>query len=302
MLIKKIFILILLGSSSVYANNNILKELTNLVDDVEKEKIEKHKVLNYTFKQRMRTQIIARDVLLIITGFNTDFYKKEVGKNANTFNENLHKLVDSKEDIKRAKKLDPNFAKKLKDLETTWSKFYESVKNISKDSRDKKSIEFVINNNMRLLEDIAYIYSSFIKSYHSTDKLEASMAHIKNILYTQVGKPRMYINQIIKDRLSIKEDINTKESQKNLQKGIKEMDKLMKALKDGDKDLELSGTEDRAILEKLAISQKIWEEIKTLLQEKKLRKDKWLTLIEKNNSFIKEHTEVVRLTRASNKN
>jgi len=302
MLVKKMIILSLFTLSVIYANSGLLKGLTDIVDSAEKQKIEKQKVLNYAFKQRMRTQLIARDVLLILTCFNTDFYKKRAITNAEAFNENFHKLIDSKKDIERAKKLDPNFAKKLEELTLIWSKFYESVKSISKDHKDKKSIQFVIDNNMKLLENIEYIFSSFIRSYQSKDKLEASMAHIKSMLYTQVGKPRMYINQIIKNKLSVKEGINPEESQKNIQKSIKDMDKLMKALKDGDKELELSGTEDRAILEKLAISQKIWEEAKELLKKRRLTKDEWLTLVEKNDLLIKAQTEVVKLTRASNDN
>jgi len=302
MLIKKMVILTLLTLSSIYANNDFLKGLTDIVDNAEKHKTEKQKVLNYAFKQRMRTQLIARDVLLVAMNFKTSHYQKEALKNADAFNENFYKLIDSKEDIEKAKKIYPDFAKKIDELNTTWSKFYESVKSISKNPKDKEAIKFVVENNMKLLENIAYIFTSFIKSYQSSDKLEASMAHIKSMLYTQVGKPRMYINQIIKDKLSIKENIHIKESQRDIQDGIKSMDKLMKALKDGDKSLELNGTEDRVILKKLAISQKIWEEVKKLILNKKLTKDEWITLIKKNDTFIKKQTEVVKLTRASNDN
>jgi len=152
------------------------------------------------------------------------------------------------------------------------------------------------------LDDIAYIFTNFIKSYQSTDKLEASMAHIKSMLYTQVGKPRMYINKLVKERLLIQEGINKKENQKSLKESIQDMDRLMKALKDGDKELELNGTEDKKILDKLSISQQIWEEVKNLLQKKKLTDQEFKTLVKKNEDFIKAQTEVVKLTRASNDN
>ena len=128
------------------------------------------------------------------------------------------------------------------------------------------------------------------------------MAHIKSMLFTQVGKPRMYINMLVKEKLLVKQNINKKENQKDLEKSVKNMDRLMKALKDGDKELELNGTEDRKILEKLNISQKIWEEVKALINKKKLTSKEWSILITKNEDFIKAHTEVVKLTRASNDN
>jgi hypothetical protein len=276
--------------------------LTDIVDQAEEKKAKDKKVLNYAFKQRMRTQWIARDALLVSMNFNSSFYQKEMLTNANLFNENFNNLINSKKDIEKAKKSDPNFVKKIEDVKSRWSKFYDSVKKISKNSKDKESLKFIGENNIKLLDDIAYIFTHFIKSYQSTDKLEASMAHIKSMLYTQVGKPRMYINKLVKEKLLIKENINKKENQKSLKNSIKDMDRLMKALKDGDKGLELSGTEDRDILEKLATSQKIWEEVKTLANKKSLSKKEWFKLIAKNNDFIEAQTKVVKLTRASNDN
>ncbi len=301
-MLKIISILITLGLNFIYGNS-IANGLTNIVNKAEAKKAEDKKVLNYAFKQRMRTQWIARDALLISIGFKSDFYKKEILKIANDFNENFNKLISSKKDIDKAIREDKNFAQKIKDVNTTWTKFYDSVKRLSENPKDKEALEFISKNNIKLLNDIAYIFTHFIKSYQSNDKLEASMAHIKTMLYTQVGKPRMYINKIVKDRLLIKENINKKEAQEDLYKSVKAMDKLMKALKDGDKDLELNGTEDRAILEKLSISQKIWERIKSLvLKKKKLTDEELNSMIKDNEEFLKAQGEVVKLTRASNDN
>ena len=302
-MLKKIsIILLVLGVSSIYAKNSIMSGLTNIVDKAEATKAEDKKVLNYAFKQRMRTQWIARDAILISIGFNPNFYQQEILKIANDFNENFNKLLASKKDIDKAIKEDKNFAKKIEDVKSTWIKFYDSVKKLSKNPKDRDSLEFISKNNIKLLDDIAYIFTHFIKSYQSSDKLEASMAHIKTMLYTQVGKPRMYINKIVKDRLLIRENINKKDAQKDLDKSIKTMDKLMKALKDGDKDLELNGTEDRDILEKLSISQKIWDRVKSLVLKKTLTDKELNSMIKDNEEFIKVQGEVVKLTRASNDN
>ncbi len=302
MLIKKIVTLLLIGILFVSAKSDLMSELTDIVDQAESKKAEERKVLNYAFQQRMRTQWIARDALLVSMGFNPEFYQQEMLKNANLFDENLNKLLASKADIDKAKRDNKDFEQKIKDLNNTWVKFYDSVKKVSKNSKDKDGLKFIAEYNIRLLNDVAYIFTNFIQSYNSTDKLEASMAHIKSMLFTQVGKPRMYINKLVKERLLIKQNINKKENQENLNNSIKSMDKLMKALKDGDKELELYGTEDRTILDKLAISQKIWEEVKLLVEKKELTDKEWATLIKKNEEFIKQHTKVVKLTRGSNDN
>ncbi len=299
---KKITVLLLVGLSSLWAKSDLMSGLTDIVDRVEEQKAEDKKVLNYAFKQRMRTQWMSRDALLIFMDFNSSFYQKEIVINADLFNKNFNNLINSKEDIKKAEKRDPNFAKKIEEVKKIWLTFYDSVNKISKDSKDKNALSFIVKNNMELLDSIAYIFTNFIESYQSTDKLEASMAHIKSMLYTQVGKPRMYINKLVKERLLIAQDINVKDNQNSFNQSVKDMDRLMKALKDGDKELELHGTEDKKILEKLSISQKIWEEVKALGNKKSLNKKEWLKLIEKNEEFIKAQTEVVKLTRVSNDN
>jgi len=301
-MLKKITVLLLLGVSSIYAKNSLMSGLTDIVDQAEEKKAEDKKVLNYAFKQRMRTQWIARDALLIAMGINSSFYQKEILQNADAFNENFNNLIGSKKDIQKAEKRDPKFTEKIEDVKSTWKTFYDSVKKISKNHKDKEALKFIEENNIKLLDDIAYIFTNFIKSYQSTDKLEASMAHIKSMLYTQVGKPRMYINKLVKERLLVKQNINKKENQKSLKQTVHDMDRLMKALKDGDKGLELHGTEDKDILDKLDISQKLWEEVKILVQKKKLTDKEFITLVRKNEDFIKAQTEVVKLTRASNDN
>jgi hypothetical protein len=303
MLIKQISLLLfVLSPYSLLANSDLMSGLTDMVNQAETKKTEDKKVLNYAFKQRMRTQWIARDALLISMNFHPNFYQKEIIKNANLFDENFHKLIKSKKDIERAKQEDSNFTRKINDINRTWEKFYSSVKEISNNRKDQKALNYIETHNIQLLNNIAYIFTNFIKSYQSKDKLEASMAHIKSMLYTQVGKPRMYINKLVKERLLIENNIHKEENQKNLKESIIHMDKLMLALKDGDKELELNGTEDRKMLEKLLVSQKIWEEVKKLVKEKVLTPTLLTSLIQKNNAFITAHTQVVTLTRSSNDN
>jgi hypothetical protein len=56
------------------------------------------------------------------------------------------------------------------------------------------------------------------------------------------------------------------------------------------------------MLEELAVSQKLWEEVKTIINKKSIGKEELELLIKKNNEFIEAHTKVVKLTRSSNDN
>lgn len=299
MLIKKIVFISLCSFSFLFSQNSLLSGLGEIVDKAEKQKAEDSKVLNNAFKQRMKTQRMARDTLLIHMDFNSTLYQKKLREDADSFNNKFLNLIKSEKEIGLVVKKLPEFEKKIEHFKSIWSTFYENIKQLEKNANDKKAVQYIIDNNLEILENIDYIFSNFIKFYQSSDKLEKSMAHIKTMLFTQVGKPRMYISKIVKERLLIKQDIDKEENQKRLQDSIKNMDRLMKALKDGDKDMELHGTEDREILEKLAISQQLWEETKLLVKKERLSKEDVAKLIEKNDKFIEVHSVVVKLSKAS---
>jgi len=119
MLVKKVTILFIMGLSSLSAQENLIHDLIDIVNQAEKQKQEETKVLNYAFKQRMRTQWIARDALLVSMDYNRSFYQQEMLQNANLFHENLINLLASKADIDKVKREDINFEQKIQDLSLT---------------------------------------------------------------------------------------------------------------------------------------------------------------------------------------
>ena len=299
MFIKKIIFISLCSFSFLFSQNSLLSGLGDIVEKAEEQKAEESKVLNNAFKQRMKTQRMARDTLLIRMGFNSTLYQKKLREDADSFNNKFLNLIKREKEIALVVKKLPEFEKKIERFKSIWSTFYENIKKLEQDANNKKAVQYIIDNNLEILEDIDYIFSNFIKFYQSSDKLEKSMAHIKTMLFTQVGKPRMYISKIVKERLLIKEDIDKKVNQQRLKESIQDMDRLMKALKDGDKKMELDGTEDREVLKQLSISHQLWEETKLLVQKEKISKEDMAKLIEKNDKFIEAHTLVIKLYKAS---
>jgi hypothetical protein len=299
MLIKKMTLIVMLSSLPLLSNNLLEKGLNDIVEIAENKKVDDEKFLNNTFKQRMRTQMISRDAILISMNINKKNYQESILKNSKEFDVKFQNLINDKNSIDRVIKELPSFKEKIETFKKTWSDFYINVKQVEKDSKDKKALNYIIKNNLKLLREIDFIFSNFLRFYQSSDNLEKSMMHIRTMLFSQVGKPRMYITKIIKERLLIKLGIDKKENQKNLNETIKNMDKLMKALRNGDKSLELNGTEDRKIIEKLTISQKIWEDLKVIVKKDKLDDETLNKMLKLNKEFIEVHNIVVSLTKSS---
>jgi hypothetical protein len=288
-----------MGLFTLTADADLMNKLRSSIDEIEKKEIKQEtKLFEHIFKQRMRTQLIARDAVLVFVDYNATKYQQSILDSANLFDENLDIVINNK-DLDSIKKENSEFSKSIEDLESRWTEFYESVKGLSKNSKDKKAFDSIIKNNMELLNDVSYIFAHLMHIHHHTDKLDSSMAHLKSVLYENIGKPRTCITKAVKEKLMVEYNIDREQNIKNLQQTIKDMDRVMRALKDGDKELELTGTENREILSKLANSQDIFENIKSLLNKKSLSKDDIGELIQKNNEFIKVHSEFVSLIRIS---
>jgi len=233
---------------------------------------------------------------LVKLDINSTLCTKEFLMESSKFDFRLKNTRETKKSyVDEISKKVPNFKQHLKEFSKTWDKFFNKIKILSKDHSDKKAWEYIVNNNHKIKKDIEYLFLHFLSIIDSKNKFEESMLEIENQLLFKIGKPRMYITQIVKERLLIASKINVLENKKRLENSIKDMDKLMLALKEGDKELKLSGTENREILEKLASAQQIWEELKKAVSHKEMDKKDILKIIELNNNFLYSYTIVVNL-------
>ena len=300
MFAKKIMFLYILGVSSIHANQDMLKQnLLDVVLEVEKKKVEDMRIFDYIFGQRVKIEIIARDAIFIFMDINVSFHKDQMLKTAKKFDDNLKNMLKQDKDIEEVKKKYPKIFEEIEDLNKTWVEVYTHVNKISKDIHSKEDLEFIEEHDVRLLDEMTDVFMAFIKTHHSSNKLEAAMARTQNILFRQIEMPKVYLTKLLKDRLLIDNNFHKKETQEIFKTDIEDMDRLMKALKDGDKSLELIGTEDKKILDKLLVAQTIWEETRTLLLKENLSSKELEQLVENNRKFIEAHTEVVNIVRAS---
>lgn len=296
MLTNKIIFFFLVSSffGDAKPNEKLFQGLLDIEKEVKEKKQHDNQIFNQVFNQRTRTQLIARDAVLISMELNSSFYKKEILQNAQDFDGNLSKMLEFKKELDKIKKLYPQLIKEIDDLNHTWAETYKHIKDIVKHNHNQKDLDFIEKNNDTLLIDYSDVFKFITKTHVSHNKLEALMLHNKELLNLNIGLPKVLVTKIIKDRLLIHINLYKKESMNNFKNDVAQMNKLMKALKDGDESLDLVGTENEIILKELAISQKVWLEIETLVKKEKLTKDEILLLIDKNSKFIKVHTDVVK--------
>jgi len=129
-------------------------------------------VINIAGKQRMLTQKISKEILLI-NSFEQMSYVKLLN-DASEFDTILHSLINGNEALGIYPPPTPLISKKLEDLKNNWSIFYEKIKlfaDIKKESvkdytetlKIKDSLEYIKENNEELLndaDDIVALYTS----------------------------------------------------------------------------------------------------------------------------------------------
>jgi len=275
-------------------------ELGSLVEEVESQNQEKKEFLSDVFKQRMRTQVMARDALLVSMNFKNEKYLKKLIQNSKFFDDDMKKLLDKKEDILLISKVVPDYKKRILRLEETWKAFYKNIQLIGKNVHDKKALEYITQNNVLLLTDIDFILRKYMAFHKSSDALAKALQHKQIMLFSQIGMPRAYIQKIIKEKLLIEKEIKIIENRQNLTITINALGRLLKAFRYGDKTLELEGTTDINLLKKLTTVDDLWKTLEPLYRKEILSKEEFSLMLEKSDEFIVHHTELVVLSNQIN--
>ena len=298
MKLKKVGFLFLCSVAIIWAN--AFGELGSLVEEVESQNQEKKEFLLDVFKQRMRTQVMARDALLVSMNFENEKYLKALTENSKVFDDEIKKLLEKKEDTLLISKVVPDYKKRVLRLEKTWKEFYKQIHILTKNNDDKKSLAYITENNVLLLTDIDFILRKYMEFHKSSDILAKALQHKQIMLFSQIGMPRAYIQKIIKEKLLIEKEIKIIENRQNLSITIHALGRLLKAFRHGDKTLDLDGTTDNNFLKKLRKVDLLWTELEPLYKKEILTKKEFHLMLEKSDKFVLFHTELVLLSNQTN--
>jgi len=230
--------------SSLYAMSD--KELANSI--------------NLAGKERMLTQKMSKEALLIKLGIDEQKNAKELKKSAELFDKILKGLKNGDKALGLVATKDKNIQQHLKGVDAQWQAFYKNIKKIYSLSKDESAYAYVKENNLVLLEDMNKAVSMYAKlSSNGGNKLK--MANDIN----KAGKERMLTQMIAKDMLMYQANMDAKAKLKSLNNSLKLFDKTLNGLYSGDKDLNLVGTKLPKIRKQLDVVKNSWSKAKELI-------------------------------------
>ena len=244
---KYIFIISLLLFETLFAMNS--KELAIAI--------------NLAGKQRMLTQKMSKESLLIYLNIDKKEDAKKLKQSYTLFDKTLNGLLYGDKDLNLVPSNDKKVEAKLKEVKKLWEPFKKRVQKISTlKGLNKKSFNYIDKHNLELLKTMNEAVTLYTKLGNKGGS-KLKMANDINL----AGKQRMLTQMISKDLLLYEAKINPKRAKKSLNKAVALFDKTLNGLYNGDKELNLVGTKlpnIRAQLDKVKTN---WQEVKPLIKK-----------------------------------
>jgi len=222
--------------------------------------------INLAGKQRMLTQRMAKDVLMVALDLEAPKAIERLRKDVELFDRTLKGLQNSDPSLKLVAVRDPAIQSKLQKVERLWKPMKERLQRVIEGSYKKEDVEYILQNSTTLLDEMNGVVQALV-AYGKKSKSAKGQA------INLAGKERMLVQRIAKDRLWMEYDPDDPRPLKDLQKSVRTFERILKGLKDGDPSLGLEPTKAPWILSELHKAQRVWGEYKELLGRAKSRED-----------------------------
>lgn len=246
-------------------------------------------VINLAGKQRMLTQKMSKEVMLIAKGVDVDANKANLQKTAGLFDKTLKGLVNGDADLGLPKTTDAGILSQLGKVSELWAGFKPNVDAVLGGTTDKGVLEKVAAQNLPLLKNMNNAVQMYAKM--SGSDLDPAMATTINL----AGKQRMLTQKMTKELLLVANGIDADANKANLQKTAGLFERTLKGLFDGDVELGLPGTKDAGIRAQLETVQGLWADYKPVLDKVDTSAEGLAKAAKLNLPLLKEMNKAVKM-------
>jgi len=266
--------------------------------------------INLAGKQRMLTQRMGKDLLLVKNGFNKKGYIKDFKESQKLFTETLHGLLNGDKRLNLSGTKLPKIVTQLKVIEKFWKNDQALFKNALNNKKLKEAISGLDLLLVEMNKGVA-LYTQSVNRQKQRLKFASLIGNFMDkskILKKRVnlsGKQRMLTQRMSKLVLLISSNINKKSNIKKLVEVSGLYDKTLNGFKNGDKDLGCIASNKAEIKKQIVVVEKEWLPFYTHIQNIAKEKDKEgssLTYIINNNErLLKVSNDLVKEFETSNK-
>ena len=265
-----------------------LSELNNIVNQATNELAVQ---INLSGRQRMLTQKMSKEALLLALGVEPAKTRLKMLKTALLFDRTLKGLMhgDKEQNLPPTKQKD--ILEQLAKVQGLWKEFLPLIIRLGKAKTVERGIiEQIARKNLPLLAEM----NKAVKMYEQASGADtAELAVVINLS----GRQRMLTQRMAKEYLLAAYGIEPEKNRARMQKTMELFDRTLKGLLDGDEKQGLPGTKDPAIRAQLKKVMDLWAQYRPMLQtppdkaDLKALEDMSLKILAEMNRAVKMYEE-----------
>ncbi|MCU7829669.1 MAG: type IV pili methyl-accepting chemotaxis transducer N-terminal domain-containing protein [Candidatus Thiodiazotropha sp. (ex Myrtea sp. 'scaly one' KF741663)] len=250
-------------------------------------------VINLSGRQRMLTQKMSKEMLLIANNVDAEANRANLAKTAKLFDTTLKGLRDGSADMGLPATEGRVTLKQLAKIEKLWNEFHGLVSAVV--SGGDVDIAKIAELNLPLLKNM----NTAVRLYEKEAKKATGKS--AGIVINLAGKQRMLTQKMSKEMSLVALGHQVDDNKSNLRSTASLFDRTLKGLLDGDSDLELPGTKDEAIRTQLGVVAKLWKNFQPIVERassvdvKGVAKDDLVQMSKLNLPLLKEMNKAVKM-------
>lgn len=259
-------------------------------------------VLNLSGKQRMLSQKMSKEVVLIKLGYKPEENLANLKDTAALFDKTLKGLRDGDDSLRLPPTESRRILRQIDDkIQPLWDPFYQTIQGIlAAGGVSDEQLDSVAQNNPPLLAEM----NNCVLLYEK----DAAKAGLKSdpglaVSINLSGKQRMLSQKMSKEFLLVAANYKVEENKLNLQETAALFERTLQGLLDGDATLDLPATTDEPIREQLKQVQALWVDFKPNVEyavtaEGAIPQDKIAALADKNLPLLAQMNKAVMMYEA----
>ncbi len=247
------------------------------------------KVINLAGKQRMLTQKMSKEALLVAKGIDAAGNTENLKKTSALFEKTLKGLINGDADLGLDNTEDAAIVEQLNRVAEMWGTFNESIQKVASGDTSGATLKAIADQNVPLLKAMNAAVQMYAKA--SGSSLEKGMATTINL----AGKQRMLTQKMTKELLLIANGIDADTSKASLTKTVALFEKTLTGLVSGDADLGLPATTDKDILVQLGKVEALWANYKPTLDSVDISQAGLQSAAAKNLPLLKQMNAAVKM-------
>jgi len=254
-------------------------------------------VLNLSGKQRMLSQKMSKEVMLVALNMDAESNISHLKKTSSLFDKTLKGLRNGNKQLRLPPTSSARILRQLNKIDKIWSGFYPVIKDIINNKTvNKEQVKLIAKNNLPLLKAMNKAVGLYEK-----DAKRGGLSSAPGLAATLnlSGKQRMLTQKMSKEFLLVAYGYQAEDNKLSLLETYTLFERTLKGLLDGDEVLGLPGTKQQHIREQLGVVSNLWSTFKPIVEygadykTTTISKEKITTLAKTNLPLLKNMNKAV---------